>query len=563
MNHMYLTKYFQGGKGIYLLVVISFAYYLVGLYQPIRLYDEGYTVYASARVLNGEIPYRDFMAYQSPGLYYLQAGVFKLIHPSLVLERILSAIFLSGIPIFAYLIARQFASPTSALLTWFICLVENIYWGFGSPGAPALCLSLLSCFLLVRFMNAPTNRRLLFLCGVSTGTTILFRYDYGIYVLIAQTTILILFLLQRLRENKDDLPCKELNVPKAIAPFAFGIFMIIAPVIFLIFRMVPVTDLHFAFVEFPRDIYSKARGLPFPPLIPNPRDAFSSLSSLLAFGGSVHHSFVSYFPMLIFLLTSALLINRVWKSPSQWKRASSCRILLILLLGALFLSVVRVRSDRVHALPSLVYAAILASFLLDDIRQKARLRYVPPIAISMIFVVLTEPIAKRAITFRESVILSRTNSFHLDRGKGIYCRSKDYEDAIVYIQDIVPKGERIFVGNSRHDAIFMNDMVFYFLADRHSATKYHDLHPGIATTLEIQERIIDDIEQHMVRYIVLVEWYHKREPNESSTGSGVTALDDFIREYFELDRTYGSYSIWKRKASIDNQFRAALHTVDR
>ena len=132
-----------------------------------------------------------------------------------------------------------------------------------------------------------------------------------------------------------------------------------------------------------------------------------------------------------------------------------------------------------------------------------------------------------------------------------YLQSSGWELARQFIQAAVPEGSPIFVGLSRHDRIFINDIVFYFLSKRPSATKYHYLHPGSATTLPVQERIIDDIQRSGVQYIVLFGGTeHVVEPNESGISSGVHALDAFIQQNYSEDRQFGAYSIWNKKEGL-------------
>ena len=48
----------------------------------------------------------------------------------------------------------------------------------------------------------------------------------------------------------------------------------------------------------------------------------------------------------------------------------------------------------------------------------------------------------------------------------------------------------------------MNDIAFYFLADRPSVTKYHELHPGLANTLPVQQAMIAELVDQEVTWIV-------------------------------------------------------------
>jgi hypothetical protein len=538
-------------RTILFLIAFSFLYYLAGMYQGLEVYDEGFSVYGAERLLNGEIPYRDFLALHSPGIYYLQAGLFKLFGSSIIVERVLSSIFLSGLPIFAFLIASHFVSRAYALVAWFLCLVENIYWDFACPGVPALFFSLLSVLFLLKFMTNPSKKyRLLFFSGLSTGAAVLFRYDFGGYTFLAATMIIIPFTFRYLAMNRNDALSCASSASGYFLSYFLGLMVVVLPVIIFLAHAVPATDLNFAFVFFPLEVYSRVRSLPFPLLPSFSTGAFSPYLSFVMFGLSVHHSLLYYFAVSALIIAMVVLAHEFRKAPDWSERIRYCSILVILLLGLLFLNVARIRSDRVHILPSFTYAAILSSFLLSQILSKVNSRCIHVPIIIVVVAVAVEPTVKRIITIRESLLLSRAHSFTLPRARGVYCGNRTYENAVKYIRQKVPRDERIFVGNSRHDRLFMNDMAFYFLADRHSATKYHDLHPGIATTMDIQKRIISDIDAHGVEYIVLREWDLPDEPNESAISSGVTALDDFIREKFVPDQVFGAYSIWKRRPLI-------------
>ena len=59
----------------------------------------------------------------------------------------------------------------------------------------------------------------------------------------------------------------------------------------------------------------------------------------------------------------------------------------------------------------------------------------------------------------------------------------------------------------------------------------------------MQQEIIADLRSRRVRYIVLVGVVGPVEPNESSTSSGATDLDDYIRDHYAPVRHFGSYLI--------------------
>lgn len=122
----------------------------------------------------------------------------------------------------------------------------------------------------------------------------------------------------------------------------------------------------------------------------------------------------------------------------------------------------------------------------------------------------------------------------------------DQERAVEYVVAHTREDEAIFVGNSRHDRIFTNDVGFYFLSGRPSATRFHELFPGVATTLLVQKEIARDIESMGVRCVVLVHARQSEEPNSSAVSSGVYYLDEFIRSRYTPVARFGKYEIRKR-----------------
>jgi hypothetical protein len=133
--------------------------------------------------------------------------------------------------------------------------------------------------------------------------------------------------------------------------------------------------------------------------------------------------------------------------------------------------------------------------------------------------------------------LDRIGSFLLDQNQ---------VDAITYIQQRTDENERIYVGVGRHDKVFIDNILFYFASKRLSSTKWHQFDPGIQTTKEVQSEIISEFRMHHPRYIVLSsEWDNMREPNESALSSGVTDLDDFLKENYRQVAFYGMIKIYE------------------
>jgi hypothetical protein len=119
---------------------------------------------------------------------------------------------------------------------------------------------------------------------------------------------------------------------------------------------------------------------------------------------------------------------------------------------------------------------------------------------------------------------------------------------VKFIESHTQPGEPIFVGTGRHDRIFVNNILIYFLADRPPATRWYQFEPGIQTSTPVQTEIIGELKTRNVRLLVLnADWDTISEPNASAVSSGVTLLDDYIRADFETVAQFGGATIWQRR----------------
>jgi hypothetical protein len=125
--------------------------------------------------------------------------------------------------------------------------------------------------------------------------------------------------------------------------------------------------------------------------------------------------------------------------------------------------------------------------------------------------------------------------------------SPEQQQAALSLQGRTSPEERIYSGNLRHDIIFVNDVGFYYIAGRLPGTRYHELHPGVANTLPVQQEIARNLNDRQVKWAVLVDIWISNEPNASSQSSGVFYLDQRLREEFEPVTQYGIYQLWRRK----------------
>src|SRR5919199_5518612 len=80
----------------------------------IDLVDEGYFLDLASRVQHGQLPYRDFDTYYTPGLFYVQAAALALFGPNVLVSRALMVGLRVACGLLLYTLARRVASPAFA-----------------------------------------------------------------------------------------------------------------------------------------------------------------------------------------------------------------------------------------------------------------------------------------------------------------------------------------------------------------------------------------------------------------------------------------------------------------
>jgi hypothetical protein len=177
-------------------VAIFFYLLLLYLFMPIRtplnFYDEGFAVFNPVRVLNGELPYRDFWAIYPPGQLFSLAGVYKILGVSLLASRVYDTWVRFALVIAVFLVARKI---TTSWLAYSAALVATLMMAsvgfYGYAVYPALAWGIFALWCALKF--GETGRpRWLVLAGVLMGVSTFFRWDIGLYGVIGLTAALLL-----------------------------------------------------------------------------------------------------------------------------------------------------------------------------------------------------------------------------------------------------------------------------------------------------------------------------------------------------------------------------------
>jgi hypothetical protein len=148
--------------------------------------DEGYFLEQAARVLHGQVPYKDFESLYTPGLVSLHAGLFWLLGgASLLPPRALALVARAGLVLATSAITRPFVrNPLWAAVPGVILLVgiddAPVRWE-PHPGWLSSLFAVLAAWCL---MHRPSAGWLA-AAGAAAALAYLFKQNTGVFILVA------------------------------------------------------------------------------------------------------------------------------------------------------------------------------------------------------------------------------------------------------------------------------------------------------------------------------------------------------------------------------------------
>ncbi|HEX3103450.1 MAG TPA: glycosyltransferase family 39 protein, partial [Terriglobales bacterium] len=92
--------------------------------------DEGIVLQGADRILRGEVPYRDFFSFYTPGSFYLVAALFKVFGNSFLAARTSIAAVGAGCSVITYLLSRRVCSRKIALLAAAFTMTNGVAYRF-------------------------------------------------------------------------------------------------------------------------------------------------------------------------------------------------------------------------------------------------------------------------------------------------------------------------------------------------------------------------------------------------------------------------------------------------
>lgn len=546
-------------------VIVFFIAFVVQMFvmnPGILLYDEGLILDAALLAQAGEVMHRDFYFVYGPGAPWALALLWKLSAYQFLVARLYGAAIIAAITACADRLMRYLPDSLRWLFTAIVLLSMTGSISYLYPVFPCILLCLIGAGLLLAAPAEPWNWRC-FAAGAMAGMALLFRYDVGIAIAVAQGLWIV--LLDRRMRREPAWTLRPVLIRAGL--YAAGGTAIGVPLLLAGLASDALTGFWHDVLISGSTYYQTHRALPFPDMA-----EIASRPSALAV----------YFPLLALVLSAAtfLLLGPVPPaagSAAQRRIAATASLMATLTFVLYYKGVVRVQP--LHFILSIVPATILLGLCAGRLWAHGR-----PFRIGAIVggLALALPPLHTTTAMMAGIagvgtvgerLIAATRGTDTDRDRLARCVDRpatrfawlpdSYAVIAGYVRRHTRADEAVYVGLNRHNRIVKNDVALYFVAGRRPGTHWAILDPGLQTRADIQTAMIADLSRAQVRWIVRNSAYEAiHEPNLSDSADGAVVLDRWIASHYRAVGNAGPLAIWLRRdvpVPADDRAPAGCH----
>ncbi len=452
-------------------VFASVFYYLYFVNKGIVLFDEGYYAHIADRIINGQIPYKDFFLQFTPGYFYLLSVIYKIFGEQIIVGRFLTLFICLGILITTLKITDKF--NFSYLRQRLLVFLSVISFGFPLINNMSLLawisvlISLLVIYSYILWFEEKKMKHLV-LMSIFLSLLFLFKQNLGIYFLLVFNIFLFLSEKKQLLQK-----LKSIFILDSI----FISFFLVWFIYFFILQ----TNVG-QFVEF---LSFNRRYLALYPL------SYPPLSFILQPTG-----FVKLLPYYLPVFLSLFILKEIYK-----KNNKPIIFFSTISLGGFF-GTVFPTSDLLHVYP--FFASVLVSGLIFFKNKKQEKLWI-------IFTIISILIGFYLTFFREYYRYQpkyslQNTTLNLPRTEGILIDSplsSNLEEVYYFIHSRTSDKDFIFS--------YPFSPMLYFVLQRQNPSKFSIYYPGYLTTTQEKETI-NDIHKKNVKYIVVFSQYKFQTP---------------------------------------------------
>lgn len=509
----------------------------------------GVSTVGASRVLQGEIPYRDFWTSDGPGQFYLLALVFRIFGTHLMVEVVAASVVCALGACACYQFIRNLTHlPLLALAGAGIflgILINTGYYLRLEAYPPAILLVLVSLNSLVTYYRTSVRHQLL-ISGLAVGLSAIFFYELAIISAISVLAGILLHCFHSSHNRATAWRDALLNMTSYVA----GALVVTFPVV-LFFSLTSGADFWKDVIIFvSRDWRVSAIHTSVDPWVINIQSGSRSELIDSAF------AYVKYAMPFAFDVLGLILLGYNIRAR---KPLESALALTIGLAGWLHYYVAHVHiGNNIVSMSTYAVAlsAMLYGLLASNLNGK-KLRILQLAAVVILlgwFSTLTLRTEYNLVRkqFDRSLVelrLARVSGF-----KVMPYEAESLTNLVGFVTDHVAPDQPIFVGLNRHDIMLTNDVLAYFVLDRPPAVRYHELNPAVADTAEVQQEMIDDLEKKKPPVIITKTIFPddvldqvKADFRTRLPDIGAEDLDRYIHEHYVFSVEFAPYTVWTRR----------------
>jgi 4-amino-4-deoxy-L-arabinose transferase-like glycosyltransferase len=472
--------------------------------------DEGIVLQGAQRILRGQVLYRDFFSFFTPGSYYFLALLFRIFGNSFLVART-ALVFFGGIySAIAYLLARRVCSRGSALIVAALVAITSLPYRFEVlHNWDSTLWACLAVYCAVRWLESQ-RWTWAFGTGSFASLTFLFEQSKGAgLVLGLGAGLAAITLLDRQRSlwRRGQI----LGVVAGIAwPFLFTLGYFLAQ---------HGVSAMLADWLWPLWHYSLANRVPY-----GYQNWSDSTRQLLFHTGSPAVrlvTIVALSPCFLIpalpIIAAGLLVYWVFQ---MWQRhaptaVSGHYVLVCAALSGLLISVVIVRADIIHFMYLQPLFLLVLGWMIDgrDIpgRMFGAIRPFLNLYFAIAFLLFATPLLIRATSAR--------NEVQTRRGA---VTSSSIDTVIEYVDTHVAPGESILV--------YPYLPLYYYLTNTFSPTRYEYFQPGMHSAQQAQE-MLDELTSARVPVVLFETSFWEKIPR-SWPGTPLSAVaQDPVADY--------------------------------
>jgi len=258
-------------------VIAGLGCYALFVRRSVWLSVVGYSVSPAERVLQGEVPYRDFLYNYTPGTLWLNALLMKVFGSTLMTVNAGLFAFKVATLVTLFYIARRLTNRWAALVPVALTLAWLGHrYIFGVVPTQYSLLFVLAGMGLMLTYDRSDRLMWLFLSGLAIGMVLIFKYNVGLLLLAAGTGAIA--AREILWQNGEtSLSRKFLRATQRSAVYWAGFVVVVAALIAYMAYNSALSAMIYHFMHHAAE-YSEARSVP----LPRPRQLLPVVIGLLA-----------------------------------------------------------------------------------------------------------------------------------------------------------------------------------------------------------------------------------------------------------------------------------------